>query len=81
MHGTSVVLLILTYRAFSHDCTGRRPYAQPAYQAAKGDSGGGGGKREGNIPLSHRYFAPAPLAIHLLKTWVLKVSTKVVYDH
>lgn len=81
MHGTSVVLLILTCRAFSHDCTGRRPYAEPAYQAAKGDSGGGGGKREGNLPLSHRYFAPSLLAIHLLKTLVLKVSTKVVDDH
>ena len=81
MHGTSFVLFMLTYRAFSHDCTGRWPYAQPAYLAAKGDSGGGRGKREGNIPLSHRYFAPAPLAIRLLKTRELKVSTKVVYDH
>ena len=41
----------------------------------KGEKGGG------NLPLSHRYFAPAPLSIHLLKTWELKVSTKVVYDH
>ena len=80
MHGTSFVLFILTYGAFSHDCTVRRPYAEPAYQTSKGDSGGGGGKREENIPLPHRYFAPAPLAIHLLKTWVLKVSTKVFYD-
>ena len=66
MHGKSCVLLILTYWAFSHDFMGRRPYAEPAYQAAKGDSGGGEGKREGNLPLPHRYFAPAPLAIHLL---------------
>ena len=81
MHRQSFVLLILTYKAFSHDSTGRRPYAEPAYQTSKGDSGGGGGKREENLPLPHRQFAPAPLAIHLLKTWVLKVSTKVVHDH
>ena len=47
----------------------------------KGIVGEEGGKGGGNLPLSHRYFAPAPLSIHLLKTWELKVSTKVVYDH
>ena len=58
MHGTSFVLFILTYRAFSHGCTGRWPYAQPAYQAAKGDSGGGEGKKGGESPPTTSLSAP-----------------------
>ena len=78
MHGKGFVLLILTYRAFSHDSTGRRPYVS---LRRKGVGEEEGKRRGGSLRLPRLYFARAPPAIHLLKTWVLKVSTKVVCDH